>query len=168
MRKQLLNFIKVKLQQVYCLLTTENEQLYFRKTKLQSRKMQLQKENNIITKGNSILQIKQTVHLKPTPLHSHLRLPPHTGKRSKSKRECKQPHGDSAFIPDKTQPTPLRTDRRAADNSTFAIGGVPFSADSLVVAESFVLRIKFSGKNPAHRKSAKRYVPYSDTKNLTE
>ena len=52
--------------------------------------------------------------------------------------------------------TTLRTDRRAADNSTFAIGGVPFSADSLVVAESFVLRIKFSGKNPAHRKSAKR------------
>ena len=42
-------------------------------------------------------------------------------------------------------------------NSTFAIGGVSCSADSLVVAESFVLRIKFSGKNPAHRKSAKRY-----------
>jgi hypothetical protein len=45
----------------------------------------------------------------------------------------------------------------AAGNSTFAIGGVSCSADSLVVAESFVLRIKFSGKNPAHRKSAKRY-----------
>jgi len=45
-------------------------------------------------------------------------------------------------------------------NSTFAIGGVPCSADSLVVAESFVLRIKFSGKNPAHRKSAKRYKPF--------
>ena len=42
-------------------------------------------------------------------------------------------------------------------NSTFAIGGVSCSADSLVVAESFVLRIKFSGKNPAHRKSANRY-----------
>ena len=41
-------------------------------------------------------------------------------------------------------------------NSTFAIGGVSCSADSLVVAESFVLRINFSGKNPAHRKSAKR------------
>jgi hypothetical protein len=41
-------------------------------------------------------------------------------------------------------------------NSTFAIGGVSCSADSLVVAESFVLRIKFSGKNPAHRKSANR------------
>ena len=40
---------------------------------------------------------------------------------------------------------------------TFAIGGVSCSADSFVVAESFVLRIKFSGKNPAHRKSAKRY-----------
>jgi hypothetical protein len=30
--------------------------------------------------------------------------------------------------------------------------------DSFVVAESFVLRIKFSGKKPAHRKSAKRYL----------
>lgn len=45
-----------------------------------------------------------------------------------------------------------------AYNSTFAIGGVSFSADSFVVAESFVLRIKFSGKNPAHRKSAKRLL----------
>ncbi|MFD2162479.1 hypothetical protein ACFSJU_08740 [Paradesertivirga mongoliensis] len=44
-------------------------------------------------------------------------------------------------------------------NSTFAIGGVSCSADTFVVAESFVLRIKFSGKNPAHRKSAKRYQP---------
>ena len=42
-------------------------------------------------------------------------------------------------------------------NSTFAIGGVSCSADSLEVAESFVLRINISGKNPAHRKSAKRY-----------
>jgi hypothetical protein len=47
---------------------------------------------------------------------------------------------------------------KTAYNSTFAIGGVSCSADSLVVAESFVLRIKFSGKNPAHRKSAKRQV----------
>ena len=52
----------------------------------------------------------------------------------------------------------LRTCRiLAAANSTFAIGGVSCSADSLVVAESFVLRINNSGKNPAHRKSAKRY-----------
>lgn len=43
-------------------------------------------------------------------------------------------------------------------NSTFAIGGVSCSADSLVVAESFVLRIKFSGKNTANRKSANRYL----------
>jgi len=41
-------------------------------------------------------------------------------------------------------------------NSTFAIGGVSYPADSFVVAESFVLRKKFSGKNPAHRKSANR------------
>lgn len=58
-------------------------------------------------------------------------------------------------------------DRKAAHNSTFAIGGVLCSADSLVVAESFVLRIKFSGKKPAHRKSAKRYVqPIGDSATL--
>ena len=50
------------------------------------------------------------------------------------------------------------TDREtAAPNSTFAIGGVLCSADSLVVAKSLVLRINIIGKNPAHRKSAKRY-----------
>ena len=52
----------------------------------------------------------------------------------------------------------MNTERKTTANSTFAIGGVLFSANSLVVAESFVLRIKFSGKNPAHRKSAKRYM----------
>jgi hypothetical protein len=45
---------------------------------------------------------------------------------------------------------------KSAANSTFAIGGVSCSADSLVVSESLVLRINISGKNPAHRKSAKR------------
>lgn len=61
----------------------------------------------------------------------------------------------------------MRADRSTSHNSTFAIGWVSCSADSLVVAESFVLRIKFSGKNPAHRKSAKRYLqPYWDTANL--
>ena len=49
---------------------------------------------------------------------------------------------------------------RAAHNSTFAIGVVSCSADSFVVAESSVLRINICGKNPAHRKSAKRYMPF--------
>jgi len=48
------------------------------------------------------------------------------------------------------------TKETPAANSTFAIGGVSCSADSLVVAKSFVLRINISGKNPAHRKSANR------------
>ena len=48
------------------------------------------------------------------------------------------------------------TERKAADNSTFAIGGVSYSADSFEVTESFVHRINISGKNPAHRKSANR------------
>jgi hypothetical protein len=55
--------------------------------------------------------------------------------------------------------------RKAAYNSTFAIGGVSCSADSFVVAESFVLRINICGKKPAHRKSAKRYKQ-SGRKNL--
>jgi hypothetical protein len=47
-------------------------------------------------------------------------------------------------------------------NSTFAIGGVSCSADSFVVAESSVLRINISGRKPAHRKSAKRCMPFLD------
>ena len=50
------------------------------------------------------------------------------------------------------------TERKTAHNSTFAIGGVSYSADSFVVAESSVLRINICGENPAHRKSAKRYA----------
>jgi hypothetical protein len=47
-------------------------------------------------------------------------------------------------------------ERITTANSTFAIGGVSCSADSLVVAESFVLRINICGEKPAHRKSATR------------
>ena len=46
--------------------------------------------------------------------------------------------------------------RTTTANSTFAIGGVSFSADTFVVNHNFVLRINFCGKSPAHRKSAKR------------
>jgi hypothetical protein len=48
----------------------------------------------------------------------------------------------------------LRTDRRATDNSTFAIGGISCSADSFVAIESSVLRINISAENHAHSKSA--------------
>jgi hypothetical protein len=57
---------------------------------------------------------------------------------------------------DKLDTKSLRTDSRAAGNSTFAIGGVSCSADSFVVAESSVLRMNICTKKPAHRKSAKR------------
>ena len=46
---------------------------------------------------------------------------------------------------------------KAAANSAFAIGGVSCSADSLVVAESFVLRMNICAEKPAHRKSANRW-----------
>jgi len=47
--------------------------------------------------------------------------------------------------------------RRAAGNSTFAIGGVSFSADSFVVTGSLVLRMNICAERPAHRKSAERW-----------
>jgi hypothetical protein len=50
----------------------------------------------------------------------------------------------------------ISTERTAAANSTFAIGGVSCSADNFVVAESSVLRINICAEKPAHRKSAKR------------
>lgn len=47
--------------------------------------------------------------------------------------------------------------RRTTANSIFAIGGGSYSADSLVVAESFKLRIKIRGKKPAYREPPKHY-----------
>jgi hypothetical protein len=52
----------------------------------------------------------------------------------------------------KTKTTNLLTDSMPAAKSTFAIGGGSCSADSLVVAESFVLRINICAEKPAHRK----------------
>jgi hypothetical protein len=43
--------------------------------------------------------ILTTQHTKPTHLHSHLLLPPDTGRRSKSKRECKPTHPFTADRP---------------------------------------------------------------------
>ena len=46
--------------------------------------------------------------------------------------------------------------RTTTGNSTYPKGGVSCFADSFVVAQSSVLRMKFSGKNPALRVAAKR------------
>lgn len=43
-----------------------------------------------------------------------------------------------------------------AGNSTFAIGGVSYSADSFVVTERAVLPINVCAEKPAHRKSVNR------------
>jgi len=48
--------------------------------------------------------------------------------------------------------------RKTAYNSTFAIGGVKCFYDTFVVNGSAVLRMNICAENPAHRKSAKRYV----------
>jgi len=51
----------------------------------------------------------------------------------------------------------LNKEARTA-NSTLAIGGVPSPLDSFVVAQSSVLRTNFCAENPAHLKSAKRWL----------
>jgi len=48
--------------------------------------------------------------------------------------------------------------RMPATNSTYPKGGVLCSKDTSLQAESSVLRMKFSGKNPALRVAAKRYL----------
>jgi len=50
----------------------------------------------------------------------------------------------------------MRTTRKAATNSTYPKGGVSCFADSFVVAESSVLRMKFSGKYPRLRQYPNR------------
>jgi|GEM_PF-2747784 len=51
-----------------------------------------------------------------------------------------------------------RIERRASANSTYPKGGFSCSKDSFVVNGSLVLRMKFSGKNPALRVAANRQV----------
>lgn len=50
----------------------------------------------------------------------------------------------------------MAIDIRPAAIITLAIGGLSFTADSFVVAESFVFHITICAKMLAHRKSAKR------------
>ena len=91
-----------------------------------------------------------TLQSQPT-LQAHL----HFYNAKADAKNAKEPAIFPCCQHDKTMQNISGTDL-PAPNSTFAIGGVSCSADSLVQAESLVLRIKFSGKNPAHRKSAKR------------
>jgi len=53
--------------------------------------------------------------------------------------------------------TKYKTEKRVADNSTLAIGGVPSSLDSFVVSDSSVLRTNFCAEKPALCQSAKGY-----------
>ena len=52
--------------------------------------------------------------------------------------------------------TTMTEEEERTPNSTYPKGGVSCFADSFVQAESSVLRMKFSGKNPALRVAAKR------------
>jgi hypothetical protein len=47
---------------------------------------------------------------------------------------------------------------KAAANSTYPKGGVPFSKDIFVVNGTLVFQIKFCGKSPALRVAAKRWL----------
>ena len=92
--------------------------------------------------------------VNPPHLVAHLHfLLPHKPKQKNAKELPSNRTGDTANI----DTAVLRTDRRAACNSTLAIGGVPSPLDSFVVAESSALRTNISAEKPAHRQSAKRY-----------
>jgi hypothetical protein len=54
----------------------------------------------------------------------------------------------------------MTKERKTPYNSTYPKGGVSCFADSFVIAESSVLRMKFSAKNPALRVAAKRYKQF--------
>ena len=82
---------------------------------------------------------------------------PHMPSPQKIKRACNPSHGFSADIVQDISALCHDPRRRASYNSTYPKGGVSCSADTFVVAESSVLRMKFSGKNPALRVAAKRY-----------
>jgi hypothetical protein len=103
------------------------------------------------------LLTRPTSFQKPTHLHSHLLFCNRTDHPQKSKRECKPTHPDRATIQCKRGRTLLRTDRRAACNSTYKKLAVQWSADSFVVNQSLVLRINICGKNRQLLIAAKRY-----------
>ena len=64
----------------------------------------------------------------------------------------------------KLEMTTLRTDNRAAGNSTYPKGGVSYSKDSFVVNQTLDFQIMFCGKSPALRVAAKHYrQPYDDS-----
>ena len=70
----------------------------------------------------------------------------------KSKRATKQPHRRQQTMDSRT--TTEKEQRR--HNSTYPKGGGSCFADTFVQAENSVLRMKFSGKNPALRVATKR------------
>jgi len=53
--------------------------------------------------------------------------------------------------------------RKTAYNSTLAIGGVSCSENSFGLGESLYLRMSICAGEPAHRKSAKRYDPCTNS-----
>jgi len=58
----------------------------------------------------------------------------------------------------KTRQDGIRTDSRAAANSTYPKGGVSCSKNSFVEKQTLVFQIKFCGKSPAFRVAANRYT----------
>ena len=79
--------------------------------------------------------ILTTQHTKPTHLHSHLLLPPDTGRRSKSKRECKPTH-------------PFTADRPLNQNKATAV--------FIVVTEVLLVHQFSRTKNVADRQKTKK------------
>ena len=95
-----------------------------------------------------------TATFKPTHLLAHLHFLPTLKAKQKNAKEPSSQRTKTAVNIDRQ----ATTERTPACNSTYPKGGVSCSADTFVQAESSVLRMKFSGKNPALRVAANRYV----------
>jgi hypothetical protein len=106
----------------------------------------------------TIVLTQWTAFQKPTHLHSHLLFCNRTDQPKKSKRECKPTHPDSATVQCKLRRTQLRTDRRAADNSTYKKLAVQWLNKHLCFASSSVVADSFRLRNRQLLVAAKRYL----------
>jgi hypothetical protein len=93
----------------------------------------------------------------PTHLQAHfIFFSTHNANAEKNKKSLQANAPDSARFLCKLDTTILRVDRRAADNTGLAKVAVQCSADTFVVNQSSVLRIKFSGENRHLRQARNR------------
>ncbi len=109
-----------------------------------------------VAQGNALTKTCKRVFLFPTQEKLKIKKNPSLQK-NKTSQTHNQKQSSIWTVHNLTTKNSATTEkRRAACNSTFAIGGVTCFYDTFVVKESAVLRMNICAEKPAHRKSAKR------------